>query len=94
MAFFPLNSKGCALNWWKIHTKTLKIEGDPIVTKWKVFKTSSSPNYTLLGIERTNGSIGIAYSTSRGKAYKYTSDFRKMAIMLVISPKNSIVLLK
>ena len=29
-----LKLEGHALTWWEIHTKTLRLEGDPLVTKW------------------------------------------------------------
>ena len=34
-----LKLEGHALTWWESHTKTLRLEGDPLVTKWEDFKT-------------------------------------------------------
>jgi hypothetical protein len=45
-------------------------------------------------MKRTNGSTGVTSNKSKGKVYKYTTEFRKQAIMSRISPKNLDVLLK
>jgi hypothetical protein len=34
-----LKLEGHALNWWKSHTDTLSLEGDPLVTRWEDLKT-------------------------------------------------------
>jgi hypothetical protein len=38
-SFSQLKLEGHALTWWEIHMETLRLEGDPPVTKWEDFKT-------------------------------------------------------
>lgn len=81
--------EGHDITWWEIHRETLRLDGDPIVTKWEVFKAPSS---TLLGMKRTIGFVSITSRKSKGKVY--TTKFRKMVIMIAISPMNLDILLK
>jgi hypothetical protein len=37
--FARLKLESDALAWWEIHMKTLRLEGDPLVTRWEDFKT-------------------------------------------------------
>jgi hypothetical protein len=46
--FSIMKLEGHDLTWWEIHRETLRLEGDPQVTRWDNFKTSSSPNSTLV----------------------------------------------
>jgi len=39
ISFATLKLEGHALTWWEIHTETLRLEGDPLVTRWENFKT-------------------------------------------------------
>ena len=39
ISFGRLKLEGHALTWWESHTKTLRLEGDLIVTRWEDFKT-------------------------------------------------------
>jgi hypothetical protein len=48
--FSQLKLEGQALTWWEIYIETLRLEGDPPITMWEAFKTSLSPNFTLLGM--------------------------------------------
>jgi hypothetical protein len=50
ISFSKLKLEGHALTWWESHTETLRLEGDPPVTKWKDFKTLRSLNSILLGM--------------------------------------------
>ena len=38
ISFAQLKLEGHALNWWKIHTETLRMEGDSPITKLEDFK--------------------------------------------------------
>lgn len=64
MLFSHLKLEGHAQTWWKIHMKTLRLEGDSLVTRWEVFKTFIKYEFTLLERKRTNGPIGIAFNRS------------------------------
>jgi len=37
-SFVRLKLGGNYLTWWEIHIKTLRLEDDPLVTKWEAFK--------------------------------------------------------
>lgn len=39
ISFVWLKLEGHALNWWESHTKTLRLEGEPPMTRWEDFKT-------------------------------------------------------
>jgi hypothetical protein len=39
ISFVELKLEGHAQIWWEIHTKMIRVEGDPLVTKWEVFET-------------------------------------------------------
>jgi hypothetical protein len=39
ISFARLKLEGHALNWWEIHMETLRMESDPLVTRWEEFKT-------------------------------------------------------
>jgi hypothetical protein len=75
--------------------KMLRLEGDPPVTKWEVFKTLIKSQFYPIGYKEDYGSIGITYmEEARKECARVHHEFKKMAIMLGISPKNLDVLLK
>ena len=39
ISFSRLNLEGHDLTWWESHIETLRMEGDPLVTKWEDLKT-------------------------------------------------------
>jgi hypothetical protein len=49
ISFFILKLEGPALTWCKIHIETLRIEGDPPVTKWEDFNTLIKSQFYLIG---------------------------------------------
>jgi hypothetical protein len=38
ISFSRLKLEGHALTWWESHMKILRMEGDPLVTRWEDFK--------------------------------------------------------
>jgi hypothetical protein len=49
ISFSRLKLEGHALTWWEIHTKTLRLEGDPPVTRWEDFKTLIKSQFYPIG---------------------------------------------
>lgn len=49
--------------------KTLRLEGEPLVTKWEEFKTLIKSQFTLLGMYRVNGTNDTTLGKSKGRAY-------------------------
>jgi hypothetical protein len=47
--FSRLKLEGHALSWWEIHMETLKLEVDPLITKWGVFKTLIKSQFYHVG---------------------------------------------
>jgi hypothetical protein len=47
--FAIMKLEGHSLTWWEIDTKTLKLEGDPLVTKWEDFKILSNSQLYPIG---------------------------------------------
>jgi hypothetical protein len=39
ISFARLKLEGHALSWWESHTKTIRLEGDLLVTRWEEFKS-------------------------------------------------------
>lgn len=77
------------------YTETLSLEGELPVTKWEEFKTLTKTQlYTIRYVE--NQWIWWHYFKQKPsqRMQNYTTKFRKMAIMLGISPKNPYVFLK
>ena len=74
--------------------ETLRLEGEPPVTKWEDFKTLiKSQFYPIVYMEDQWIRWHYSWQTS-GQRVEYTTKFRKIDIMLGISPKNPDVLLK
>ena len=49
ISFAWLKLEGHALTWRESHTETLRLEGEPLVTKWKDFKTLIKSKFYLIG---------------------------------------------
>jgi hypothetical protein len=49
ISFSRLKLEGHALTWWEIHMETLRLEGDPLVTKWEDFKTLIKSQFYPIG---------------------------------------------
>jgi hypothetical protein len=49
ISFVRLKLEGHALTWWESHMKTLRLEGDPQVTKWEDFKTLIKSQFYHIG---------------------------------------------
>jgi len=49
ISFALLKLDGHALTWWEIHMETLRLEGDPPVTKWEDFKTLIKSQFYPIG---------------------------------------------
>jgi len=47
--FARLKLEGHALTWWEIHTETLRMEGDPLVTRWEELKTIMNSQFYTIG---------------------------------------------
>jgi len=64
--FAKLKFERGALTWWKSHTNTLRLESDLLITNGSISKSSFSPYFALLGMQRTNGFIGITSGEGKG----------------------------
>jgi hypothetical protein len=49
ITFSRLKLESHALSWWEIHIETLRLEGDPIVTRWDIFKTLIKSQFYPIG---------------------------------------------
>jgi hypothetical protein len=79
----------------EIHTKTLRLEGDSLVTMWEDFKTLIKSQFYPIEYVKDQWIRWHYFKQRQGQSVQeYTSEFRKMKIMLGISPKNPDVLLK
>jgi hypothetical protein len=95
ISFARLKLEGHALTWWESHTETLRLEGDPPVTRWEDFKTLIKSQFYPIGYVEDQWIWWHYFRQRQGQSVQeYTTEFRKMAIMLGISPKNPDVLLK
>jgi hypothetical protein len=75
--------------------ETLRMEGDPPITKWEDFKTLIKSKFYPIGYVEDQWIHWHYFRKRKGQSVQeYTTEFRKMAIMLGISPKNPNVLLK
>ena len=75
--------------------KMLRLEGNPPITKWEVFKNLIKSHFYPTRYEE-NQLIHWHYfwQNSRKTTQEYTNEFRKQVIMMGISPTNLDVLLK
>jgi hypothetical protein len=90
-----LKLEGHALTRWEIHTKTLRLEGEPLVTIWEDFKTLIKSQFYPIKYVEDQWIRWHYFRQRHGQSvHEYTTEFRKMAIMLGISPKNPDALLK
>jgi hypothetical protein len=51
ISFVQLKLEGHAQTWWESHMQTLRLEGDPILTKWEAFKTLIKFQFCPIGYE-------------------------------------------
>ena len=49
ISFAGLKLEGHALTWLESHTKKLRLEGDPPITRWKDFKTLIKSQFYPIG---------------------------------------------
>ncbi len=83
------------MTWWESHMETLRLEGEPLVTKWEDFKTLIKSQCYPIGYVEGQWIRWHYFKQNLGQSVQeYTTKFRKMAIILGISPKNPYVLLK
>jgi hypothetical protein len=47
--FSRLKLEGHALTLWEIHMKRIRVEGDPLVTRWEDFKTLIKSQFYSIG---------------------------------------------
>jgi hypothetical protein len=52
--------------------ETLRLEGEPPITKWEDFKTLIKSHLYRIGLHKTNGSVGITLGKGRGGVCKST----------------------
>jgi hypothetical protein len=73
ISFSRLKLEGHALTWWEIHTKKLRLEGDPPVTRWEDFKTLIKSQFYPIWVCRGPMDL-VTLLQSRGKrrVYKIT----------------------
>jgi hypothetical protein len=94
-SFSQLKLEGHALNWWEIHRKTLRLEGDKPLAKWKVFKILIKSQFYPIGYVEDKCIYWKHFRKRKRKSVQeYTTKFIKMIIMMDISPKNIDILLK
>jgi hypothetical protein len=75
--------------------ETLRLEGDLPVTRWEKSKTLIKSQFYSIGYVEDQMIWWNYFKKRQGKSVQeYTIEFRKMAIMLGISPKNLDVVLK
>jgi hypothetical protein len=60
-----LKLEGRALTWWESHTKTLRLEGDPPVTKREDFKPLNKSQFYHIGY--VEGSVGITLGKGKSR---------------------------
>ena len=95
ISFARRKLEGHALTWWEIHMETLRLEGDHLMTKWVDFKSLIKSQFYLIGYAEDRCIQWKYFSQIQGKSVQeYATKFKKMAIMLGISPKSPNVLLK
>jgi hypothetical protein len=95
ISFSRLKLEGHALTRWENHMETLRLEGDLLVTRWEDFKTLIKAQFYPIGYVEYQWIRWHYFRQRQGQSVQeYTTEFRKMAIMMGISPKNSDVLLK
>jgi hypothetical protein len=92
--FARLKLEGHALTWWESHTETLRLEGDPPVTRWEDFKTLINSQFYPIGYVEDEWIWWHYFRQRRGQSVQeYTTEFIKMTIMLSISPNKENVFL-
>ena len=69
ITFSPLKLEGHAQILVEIYIETLRLEGDPPITKWEFFKNLSTFIFTTLCMKRTRGLVS---TTTDKKSQKYT----------------------
>lgn len=95
ISFAWLKLQVYSLTWWESRTKTLRLEGDPLLTKWDDFKTLIKLQfYPIEYVDDQWISSHYFKQKLRKSMQEYTIEFKNMSIMLGISPKNPYVLLK
>jgi hypothetical protein len=73
----------------KQHTETLKLEGDPPVTRWEDFKTFIKSQLYPIKYVKDQWIRWHYFRQRQGQSFqKYTIELRKMVVMMGISPKN------
>lgn len=83
-----------ALTEWESHMETLRLEGEPPVTKWEDFETIIKSLFYPIGyIEEQWIQWHYFKKMPCQSMQEYTTKFRNMAIILVLSPNNPYVLL-
>lgn len=95
ISFARLKLEGHALTWWESHMETLRLEEEPLVAEWEDFKTIINSYFYPIGYVEDQWIRWHYFRQNLGQSLQeYTTEFKKMAIMLGISPKNPNVLLK
>jgi hypothetical protein len=75
--------------------ETLRLEGDPPITRWEDFKILIKSQFYLIGYVEEKWIRWHYFRKNQGKSVQeYITNFRNMAIMMGISPKSLDVLLK
>jgi hypothetical protein len=75
--------------------ETLRLEGDSLITMWEDLETLIKFQFYPIGYVEDQWIRWHYLRKRQGQSIQeYTTEFRKMAIMLGISPKNPYVLLK
>jgi hypothetical protein len=74
--------------------ETLRLEGDPPVTRWEDFKTLIKSQFYPIGYVEDQWIWWHYFGQKQGKSVQeFTTELKNMAIMLGISPKIPNVLL-
>ena len=67
ISFAQLKLEGHALTQLESHMDTLRLEGDPLVTKWEDFEIIIKSQFYPMGIQNTSGSSGTTLGRSMGR---------------------------
>jgi hypothetical protein len=72
ISFARLKLEGHALTWWEIHMETLRLEGDPPVTRWEDFKTLIKSQFYPIGYVEDQWIWWHYFRRGRGRVYRST----------------------
>jgi hypothetical protein len=89
ISFSRLKLEGHALTWWESHMETLRLEGDPLVTKWEDFKTLIKSQFYPIGYVEDQWIHWHYFRKRQGKSVQeYTIEFKRWLSCWVSLPRT------